>query len=117
MFATYTPPTGIQGLSFHHALPPHPAALLLPRMEPRKLRELAEDVKANSQQTPVVIFIDAEDKRWLLDGISRLEAMELIGRQVIKNGALNPDVVSFQEITAADVDPVSYALSANVHRR
>jgi hypothetical protein len=34
---------------------------------------------------------------------------------VITNGALNPEVVQFQVITG--VDPVSYVLSANVHRR
>jgi ParB-like chromosome segregation protein Spo0J len=115
MGQTYTPPPEFQGYSFHNVLPPHQAALLLPRMSPKARRELAEDIKANGLQTPVVIYVDAEGKRSLLDGISRLEAMQLIGLQVVQNGALNPTVVEYQEIR--DVDPTVYVLSANLHRR
>jgi hypothetical protein len=113
--ATYAPPPEIQGPTFHHALPVNPAALLLPRMEPKARRELAEDIKANGQKMPVVILVDTDYKRSLLDGISRLEALELIGRQVIKNGVLNPDVVLLQEISG--VDPFAYVLSVNLRRR
>jgi hypothetical protein len=116
--ATYTPPPEIQGPSFHHALPVNPAALLLPRMEPKVRRELAEDIRSNGQQSPIVMLVDPQGSRSVLNGISRLEALELLGRQVIKNGGLNPEVVQFQEIDAADLrDPVSFVLSVNVFRR
>ena len=101
--------------SWRCVLPPHSAAELLPRMSDAALKELGADIKAHGQQVPIVIFTDTEGKRWLLDGISRLKGMQLIGLQVIKNGALNADVVQFQEIN--DVDPVAYVLSANLHRR
>jgi ParB-like chromosome segregation protein Spo0J len=113
--AIYTPPQEIQAPSFHHALPTNPAALLLSRMEPKALRELAEDIKVKGQKMPVVVLVDGENNRSLLDGISRLEALELLGRQVVKNGALNADTVLFQEISG--VDPFAYVLSVNLHRR
>jgi DNA-binding Lrp family transcriptional regulator len=105
----------IQSKSWRDVLPVHPAAELLPHMSDAKLKELGEDIKAHGQQTPVVIFVDNGGKHWLLDGISRLEAMQRVGLQVIENDALNILVVDWQEID--EVDPVAYVLSANLHRR
>ena len=84
-------------------------------MSDAKLKELGEDIKAHGQQTSIVIFVDNDGEHWLLDGISRLEAMQRIGLQVIENDALNILVVDWQEIN--DVDPIAYVLSANLHRR
>jgi hypothetical protein len=75
MAATYIPLCEIQVSSWQRVIPPHPAALLLPRMKAEAIQTLGEDIKANGQQTPIVILADAEGKRWLLDGISRLDAM------------------------------------------
>lgn len=104
-----------QPASWTDVLQPHPAALLLPRMASKASWKLGEDIKERGLQTPVVVLIDANGKRWLIDGISRLDAMQEVGLEAVKNGALNPDVVHFQEISS--VDPVDYVLSANVHRR
>ena len=105
----------IQSKSWRSVLPVHPAAALLPPMSDAKLKELGEDIKAHGQQTSIVIFVDDKGKHWLLDGISRLEAMQRSGLQVIENNALNILVVDWQEID--DVDPIAYVLSANLHRR
>ena len=105
----------IQSKSWRSVLPVHPAAALLPPMSDAKLKELGEDIKVRGQQTPIVIFVDDKVKHWLLDGISRLEAMQRSGLQVIENNALNILAVDWQEID--DVDPIAYVLSANLHRR
>jgi hypothetical protein len=116
MTDTYNTPVEIQGShSWRDIIPPHPAALLLPRMKPEAIQALGEDIKANGQQTPIVIFADAQGKQSLLDGVSRLDGMVKVKLEAIKDGALNREVVKFQVIT--EVDPVAYVLSANVHRR
>jgi hypothetical protein len=73
--------------SWRNVIAIHPAAELFPRMSEPELRELGEDIKRNGMTSPIVLFrepIDpAEPKHGhrysLLDGISRLDAMELIG--------------------------------------
>jgi hypothetical protein len=100
---------------WREVLPIHPAAKLLPRMDPDELRRLGEDIKTHGLQSSVIIFIDRDGKTSLLDGISRLDGMELVGLQVIKDDTLNSDIVHFQEIR--EVDPVAYVLGANLNRR
>ena len=95
----------------------HPAADLLPRMSESELRELGEDIKRRGLQSPVSIFIDADGVEQLLDGISRLDAMETAELPVVKDGTiLDPDTVP-THIVSGNVDPFAYVLSANIHRR
>jgi hypothetical protein len=94
-------------------LPIHPAAELLPLMSPEGQRNLGHDIKVNNGlKARVIIHIDADGRRSLLDGRNRLDGMEYVGLPVLKNGTLDPDI--FQEISG---DPVAYVLSANLHRR
>jgi hypothetical protein len=103
-----------------------------PRMNEAELRELGEDIKAHGLNNPVVLLREPVDpanstsghKYSLLDGISRLDAMELAGvpfslhqenigkfRWTLGNNALpDPTIVE-------GIDPYVYVLSANVHRR
>lgn len=108
----------------------HPAAALFPMMSPSELADLAEDIEANGQNHPIVVWTPSrpeydpnrgpeswEDKEarlrrdgQVLDGRNRLRACELAG--------VEP---SFEEYDSTLVrhgaDPYSYVLSQNVHRR
>ncbi len=52
----------------------HPAADLFPLMLESELKELADDIKQNGLQQPVVIWRDQ-----LIDGRNRLDAMTQLG--------------------------------------
>lgn len=84
-------------------LPVHPAADAFPMMEEEELEELAADIKVNGLQQPLVInTLDGEPI--LIDGRNRREACRRVG--------IVPDYVLLD-----GADPVTYILSANIHRR
>jgi hypothetical protein len=68
--------------TWREVLPVHPAADLFPRMSPDELLTLAEDIKERGLVSPIVIYkeVGPDGFRFsLLDGINRLDAMELVG--------------------------------------
>jgi hypothetical protein len=78
----------------------HPVAELFPMLPDDELAELAEDIRINGLQQPIVLDEDGT----LIDGRNRWAACQMVSvepRFVTLNGA----------------DPVAYILSANVHRR
>jgi hypothetical protein len=97
-------------------LPVHPAANMFPRMSDAELRELGEDIICHGLHTPIVIFTDQDGTERLLDGISRLDSMEMVGLPIVKDGELNPDIVPTCNIPG-NIDPFAWVLSANLHRR
>ena len=101
---------------WRNVLPIHPAAELLPRMSQDELRELGEDIRRRGLQTPIAILVGEDNVERLLDGISRLDAMDMAGLEIVTDGELNLDVVHTQTVPG-NVDPVGFVLSANVHRR
>ena len=105
---TTTAPT-----SWRDVLPIHPAAEFFPLMPPDELRALGEDIKANGLKNPVAVWqADSGSPRLLLDGRSRLDAMTMVGIDVIameRMGALSHEMV--------EGDPYVYVVSANIHRR
>jgi hypothetical protein len=96
--------------SWRHVLPVHPAAKLLPMISQDALRELGEDIKAHGLLFPVVVF-----EGQLLDGRNRLDAMELAGFDLIGSDGKIKSGIIFNYVGA--IDPIAYALSANLHRR
>lgn len=77
----------------------HPVADLFPMLPEDELGDLAEDIKTNGLQHPIVV----KDKV-LIDGRNRLAACEMAG--------VEPH---FEELNGSD--PVAYILSANLARR
>lgn len=80
---------------------PHPAAMLFPMLPDGELRELADDIKANGQIDPIVIY---EEK--ILDGRNRYAACNLVGvdpKLEFANGNIS--------------SPVQFVISKNLHRR
>jgi hypothetical protein len=89
------------------ALPVHPAAALLPMLSAEELDELAGDIRTNGQRQPIVVLVESNGRRAVLDGRNRLEAC--------RRARVTPLHVS---VTSADVPhPALYVLGANVHRR
>lgn len=88
------------------ALPVHPAADIFPMLSDEELDDLAADIKANGLLQPIVVS-KVNDEWMLIDGRNRREACR---RAKVQPG---PD----QLVGLNGADPVSYVLSANVHRR
>jgi len=108
--------------SWRDVLPIHPAAELFPRLSPDELKALGADIKQNGLHQPPAITTSKK----LLDGISRLDAMEAAG--VSFEFSLGPDwaliVVGERKnkrshalTIVPDKDAEAYVISANIQRR
>ena len=80
----------------------HAAANLFPEMRPEEYETLKEDIRVNGLRSPIVFW-----RGQLIDGRHRIRACEELG--------INWD--NFAEEAGADQDPVTEALSLNLHRR
>lgn len=85
------------------SMKPHPAADIFPMLDSVDLAALAEDIKKNGLQHPVVIF-DAGGEWQILDGRNRVRACEMVG-------------VTPSHVIKRDVVPIDYVLSTNLKRR
>jgi len=77
----------------------HPIAALFPMLQSTELAALAEDIRTNGLQQPIMMQGDT-----LLDGRNRLAACEI--------ACVEP---TFVEFTGAD--PIEFIIGANLHRR
>jgi hypothetical protein len=124
--------------SWRDVLEIHPACAALPPISAAELQALGQDIRANGLRNPVVLLrvhpphpdgtrSVREWKHVLLDGASRLDAMEREGFQLVKNGRLARDLgleamghlcpeEAWIELDD-DVDPWAAVKSLNVHRR
>jgi hypothetical protein len=94
----------------------HPVAEVFPKLDHEELRELGRDIKENGLRVKVTCWKDSDDKIYLLDGINRLDAMELAGIQIIKDGGIDPLLMA-PILWGTTVNPVAWAISANIRRR
>ena len=85
-------------------IPVHPAAAVFPMLNESELSELADDIKANGLQQPLVVA-EYEDEEHLIDGRNRREACRIAG--------VEPQAVSLDD----GIDLVAYIISTNIHRR
>jgi ribosomal protein S14 len=120
---TSTDPT-TASTGWRSTLSVHPAAELFPRMTPEELRALGEDVIKNGLTSPIVLWQpDSKSPARLLDGISRLDAIEIATGSPVIVGA--PSIMAGQHFLDCDkvivldksIDPYAYVISANIHRR
>ena len=68
-------------MSWRDQIPVHPAADLFPLLNDNDLVALGEDIKRNGLAIPVAFHVE-NDKPVLVDGRSRLDAMERVGLTV-----------------------------------
>ena len=85
----------------------HPCADVFPMMSDAELDDLAQDIKANGQRQPVVLWVDKDDRQWLLDGRNRVEALKRVGIDPVVTVRAPP----------GGGDPVAYVISTNIRRR
>ena len=123
MSNTSTDPT-TASTGWRSTLSVHPAAEIFPRMTPEELRALGEDIIKNGLTSPIVLWQpDSKSPARLLDGISRLDAIEIATGSPAIVGAAS--IMAAQHFLACDkvivldnsVDPYAYVISANIHRR
>jgi hypothetical protein len=99
--------------SWRDHLKVHPAAALFPRMTEAELRELGEDIKRNGLRQKCVRLIVPHLGAFLLDGVNRMDALELVHGYT---GA--PSSSYFVDLSPRQVkDPYEYVISANIRRR
>jgi hypothetical protein len=109
--------------SWRDTLPIHPAAELFPRMSPDELRALGKDIRKLGLTSPIVLFSDGKSPVRLLDGRSRLDAIEseigpaIVGAPSITAGKKFLAIDKVIVLNARSVDPYAYVISANIHRR
>src|SRR4249919_2832058 len=63
--------------SWREVLPIHPAAELFPLMSPDELAALGEDIRKHGLTSSIVLWSDGKSQALLLDGRSRLDAIEI----------------------------------------
>lgn len=78
----------------------HPVANIFPLMEGKEFAELVEDVKKNGVRTPITLSADEK----IIDGRNRYRAAKEAG-------------VECPSMKWSGEDAVSFAISANIHRR
>jgi hypothetical protein len=115
--------------SWRDTLPIHPAAELFPRMSPDELRALGEDIQRNGQRQPIAVIEKARPRadgtlhigdpplQIILDGINRLDALEMLGISVLADNGQLADHIQRIVIDPDETDPSAFVVSANVHRR
>ena len=87
--------------SWRSTLPIHPAAELFPRMSPDELRTLGEDIIKNGLTSAIVLWQpDSKSPARLLDGISRLDAIEIATGSPVIVGA--PSIMAGQHLRQGD---------------
>jgi hypothetical protein len=104
-------------------LPIHPDCELVPPMSDEELKDTGEDIRKHDLRFPIAVLA-ANGSTSLLDGRSRLDAMELAGILRIDRKVTLEYLTPAGEWTKVPVthvppstDTRAYVLSANVHRR
>ena len=107
-------------------LPIHPAAELFScaPVSPDEKRALGEDIIKDGLTSPIVLWKpDRKSPECLLDGITRLDVIEIAtGRPVIVGApsiTAGEDFLACNKVIVLDgsVDPYAYVISANIRRR
>ena len=109
---TATNSTAPRAQSWRDTLPIHPAAELFPLMSPDELAALGEDIRKHGLTSSIVLWSDGKSQALLLDGRSRLDAIEIAIRGPAIVGA--PSLIAGKNFLACNkvivldrsVDPV-----------
>ena len=93
---------GIQTVKYK----PHPLAKIFPETDADTKRKLADDIRKNGLQDPIVTFCGL-----VLDGRTRQEACVMAG--------VEPRYIAFENLNGStqEAGPLAYVMSHNLHRR
>jgi hypothetical protein len=119
---TATDSTAPHAQSWRDTLPIHPAAELFPRMSEAELVALGKDIRKHGLTSSIAVWSDGKSPQQLLDGRSRLDAIEIeIGPAIVGPPSVmaGKDFLAINKVIVLDrsVDPYAFAISANIHRR
>jgi hypothetical protein len=108
--------------SWRDTLPIHPACELFPPMSPDELAALGKDIRKNGLTSSIALWGDGRSPLQLLDGRSRLDAIEIaIGPAIVGAPSISAgkDWLACNRVITLDtsVDPYAYVISANIRRR
>lgn len=105
--------------SWRKVLAIHPAAELLPMMGARELRELAADIERRGLQRKIDLHRNFRtDKEQILDGRNRLDALELLGRELVDSKGKLAAAYRGAVVTTRDpAEVTAWVISANIRRR
>jgi len=101
-----------QSKSWRDVLPIHPAAERLPLMSQGELQELADDIRKRGLQIPCFLVEDRYGEVQLFDGRNRLDALELIGKEI----RLDSSII-FERFPADSINVDELVISLNIRRR
>src|SRR5262245_216357 len=100
------------------ALSIHPAAELLPLMSPEELRELAHDINKHGLLHKIDLYEDNETGiQYVLDGRNRLDAMELLGWDLLTVNGKLARIYQGVNINYDGEDLVAWVIAKNIRRR
>jgi hypothetical protein len=102
-------------MSWRDVLKTHHACELFPTLPLDELRELGEDIKKNRLQERAKVMRQGDDFV-LVDGRSRLDAIEAVGLSIKVFDESTPNK-KFFEVVEDVGDPYDYVWSLNFHRR
>jgi hypothetical protein len=91
----------------------HPAAEFFPILGKEELRTLAADIKAHGLRQPTTFIEDEDGHPILLDGRSRLDALELLAEEI----TLDNSIIFERRCFDSDFDVYAFVTSLNIHRR
>src|SRR5262245_12562127 len=119
---TATDSTAPQAQSWRDTLPIHPAAERVPRMSEAELAALGKDIREHGLRSSIAVWSDGKSAEQLLDGRSRLDAIEIeIGPAIVGPPSImaGKDFLAVNKVIVLDrsVDPYAFVISANIHRR
>ena len=119
---TTTECTAPQAQSWRDTLPIHPAAELFPRMSEAELAALGKDIRKHGLTSSIAVWSDGKSPKQLLDGRSRLDAIEIeIGPAIVGPPSVmaGKDFLAVNKVIVLDrsVNPYAFVISANIQRR
>src|SRR5262245_47422275 len=119
---TATDSTAPRAQSWRDTLSIHPAAELFPRMSEAELAALGKDIRKHGLTSSIAVWSDGKSPEQLLDGRSRLDAIEIeIGPAIVGPPSVmaGKDFLAVNKVIVLDrsVDPYAFVISANIHRR
>jgi hypothetical protein len=93
-----------------------PVAANMPTTSSEDFEQMVADISKHGIQNEIDIYRDPDGNEVLWDGCTRLDAAEKAGLPIIKDGALNFDVVPHRYVPAG-TDPKAYIHRQNFLRR
>ena len=102
--------------SWRQTVPIHPCAAVFPEISAEEKKELRKSIKATGLRNGITLWVDG-DETYLLDGRSRLDALESLGIQVLDGDAIHRDHIEGEYNAISFFSAAQLVTSLNIRRR